>query len=593
MTLAPDKPQQPRVAAPRAVRRSSGWGIERRHPAPPRVGTGGGGGSDRPKLADGVELVGEYEGSGYVDPHYLARRGATGVVQLTELLHLVAEQCDGTKDYAAIADAVSASYDKTVSADNVATLVEEKLRPLGVVAAQDGSSPAVADTADPLLGLKFKATLLGPRAVNGVVRPLTPLFWWPVVVVVCLTLAGFDGWLFFSHGLAQGLRKAVEQPIVFLVVGALVIVSAAMHELGHAGALRASGGKPGRMGAGLYLAWPAFYTDVTDAYSLPRRGRLRTDLGGVYFNAITVLGCAAVYYATHFEPLLLICFVLQIQVLQQMLPLLRLDGYYVLSDMLGVPDLFRRTGPVLKSLIPGREPEQAVQELTPRARRIITGWTLAVVPLLLVNLLYIVLNAPRILSTAWDSAAHQIGTIQADSGAARAVAVLQLVILLIPTIGISITVGRVASRSGRAAWSWSEGSAQRRMVVGISTAALVGALAYAWWPDGSYNPYRPGDTGTIATGFSDVGVAGQGTPELRSPKEALQPLPPRRSSASDAGSGADSGTGTGPAPAPTQSAAPGSGGAGTGTSSTTSPEPVASTQPSSEPSVAPSATPTP
>ena len=44
------------------------------------------------------------------------------------------------------------------------------------------------------------------------------------------------------------------------------------------------------MGAGLYLVWPAFYTDVTDSYRLGRGGRLRTDLGGLYFNAIVAVG---------------------------------------------------------------------------------------------------------------------------------------------------------------------------------------------------------------------------------------------------------------------------------------------------------------
>ena len=502
MTLAPEQAT--------AVKRP--WGAERRHPAPARSGTASTSGTDRPKLADGVELVGEYEGSGYKEPHYLARRGAAGIVQLTHLLHLVAERCDGAHDHEQIAKAVSASYGKTVSAANVTTLIDDKLRPLGVVASSDGTSPS-AEPLDPLLGLKLKTTLLSPRTVNALVRPLTPLFWWPVVALVSVAIGAFDVWLFFAHGLADGLRRAVEQPIVFLVVGALVVVSAAMHELGHAGALRASGGKPGRMGAGLYLAWPAFYTDVTDAYSLSRRGRLRTDLGGVYFNAITVLATAGVYAATRFEPLLLICFVLQIQVLQQMLPLLRLDGYYVLSDLLGVPDLFKRTGPVLRSLVPGQDADPLVDELTPKARRIITGWTLAVVPLLLINLGYIILNAPRILATAWDSAAHQIGTIQADSGAARAVAALQLVILLIPVIGISLTVGRVSGRTGRAAWSWSADSPARRGGVGLAAAALLGVLACSWWPDSTYAPYRPGDTGTMAAGWADVGTPGVGAPQ--------------------------------------------------------------------------------
>ncbi len=80
------------------------------------------------------------------------------------------------------------------------------------------------------------------------------------------------------------------------------------------------------MGAGIYVVWPAFYTDVTEAYRLDRGGRLRTDLGGVHVNGLVVLVTAAAYAATSYEPLLLLCFLLQIQVLQQMLPLLRLDG---------------------------------------------------------------------------------------------------------------------------------------------------------------------------------------------------------------------------------------------------------------------------
>jgi hypothetical protein len=37
---------------------------------------------------------------------------------------------------------------------------------------------------------------------------------------------------------------------------------------------------------------------VTDSYRLARRGRLRTDLGGVYFNVLFTLGTALVYAAT-------------------------------------------------------------------------------------------------------------------------------------------------------------------------------------------------------------------------------------------------------------------------------------------------------
>ena len=59
-----------------------------------------------------------------------------------------------------------------------------------------------------------------------------------------------------------------------------------------------AGPRPGAMGAGLYIVWPAFYTDVTDTYRLGRGGRLRTDLGGLYFNAVARRSsCSALWWA--------------------------------------------------------------------------------------------------------------------------------------------------------------------------------------------------------------------------------------------------------------------------------------------------------
>ena len=51
------------------------------------------------------------------------------------------------------------------------------------------------------------------------------------------------------------------------------------------------------MGVGIYLVWPAFYTDVTDSYRLPRAARLRTDLGGLYFNAIVAVATFGAWLA--------------------------------------------------------------------------------------------------------------------------------------------------------------------------------------------------------------------------------------------------------------------------------------------------------
>ena len=184
-----------------------------------------------------------------------------------------------------------------------------------------------------------------------------PFFFPPVIVAVLAAIVAVDIWFFFFHGVAQPLRELAYNPVLMLMVLGLVVIATALHEIGHATATRYGGAEPGDMGVGIYIVWPAFYTDVTDAYRLGRGGRLRTDLGGVYFNGLFVLITAGLYAVTGFEPLLILIIVQHMQVIQQMLPFLRLDGYYILSDLVGVPDMFARIKPTLKSAVPGQEVE--------------------------------------------------------------------------------------------------------------------------------------------------------------------------------------------------------------------------------------------
>ena len=79
--------------------------------------------------------------------------------------------------------------------------------------------------------------------------------------------------------------------------------------------------------------WPAFYTDVTDSYRLGRGGRLRTDLGGLYFNAIVAVAIFGVWCATGWDALLLILATQLLQMVRQLLPMVRFDGYHVLADL--------------------------------------------------------------------------------------------------------------------------------------------------------------------------------------------------------------------------------------------------------------------
>jgi putative peptide zinc metalloprotease protein len=505
------------------------------------------------------------------------------MVQLPQLLYNLAETIDGTRGYDELAAAFSERIQREVEPDQVRALVEEKLRPLGVVAAPDGSAGGV-EKIDPLLALKFRAALV-PK---GVTRALTTIFYplfHPVAIVAIVgALLAVDVWFFVFHGVAQPLRELAYNPILLLMVLGLVVLATALHEIGHATATRYGGAEPGVMGAGIYIVWPAFYTDVTDAYRLNRAGRLRVDLGGIYFNGVFVLLIAGAYALTGFEPLLVLILVQHMQILQQLLPFLRLDGYYILSDLTGVPDMFARIKPTLKSALPGQEEEQAADELKPWVRRVVIAWVVFLIPVLLAVFGMLIFNAPRMLATAWDSLGLQWEKIQ-EGGALNVLAgTVQSLALVLPLLGITYTVGRIVSRMAAGAWSWSDGAPLRRGLVVASSAAMAAVAAYVLFPNGEYRPIQPSERGTLQGGVAQLSAVRTGRPALTEQREEeLGGAPTVRSGGAPL-PGAEAPGEEGPAPATTGST---TGTTTTEPAATTAPEPAA---PAPAPTTAPAET---
>ncbi len=460
-----------------------------------------------PHRATGVDLIGEYEASGYTEAPCLVRRADGQTIQLTPLLYATLELIDGERDPAQIAAALGERTERRVSADNVRYLVAEKLWPVGLVKDDKGREPRVQKS-NPLLALRLKVQITGERWTNRLTAPFAFLFRpWVVVPVVAAFLV-VVAWVVGSRGLGAGARQLLYSPGLLLATFALTVVSASFHEFGHAAACRYSGGRPGAMGCGLYLVWPAFYTDVTDAYRLDRRGRLRTDLGGLYFNALFALATFGVWAVTDVDALLLLIPLQVLQMVHQLLPVVRLDGYHILSDLVGVPDLFARIKPTLLSLVPGRRTPADAAVLKPWVRVVVALWVLTVIPLLGFVLLTVVISAPRMAATAWDSIGVQwVGLRRAVDGgrwATAAAGLVGVISVALPVLGSGYAVSRFGRRAGSWAWSGAGNTRFGRPLVGLLGVALAGSLAFTWWPNGEYRPIQPGERGTAADAFQAV-----------------------------------------------------------------------------------------
>ncbi len=441
-----------------------------------------------PRLAEGAELLGEYKDSGYSQPPSLVRRADGQVIQMSPLLYQVACRIDGSRGPDAIAALVSADLGRSLDAGQVRYLITAKLLPLGVVAA--GGVPRALPKANPLFSLRARGTLLPERIVNLAGAFLRPLFRWPVIVAVAGSMLAVDYWLFAVHGLGGGIQQVLRDPADLLVVLGLSLVSAVFHECGHAAGCRYGGARPGVIGVGIYLVWPSFFTNVTDSYRLSRAGRLRTDLGGLYFNLIFMLALADIYAATSSQVLLLVIAVTHLEMLDQLLPFVRFDGYFILSDLIGVPDLFARVVPIVKSVLPAGRRDPRVAGLRRGARIVVTGWVLCVIPLLLFTMGYLLLHLPGVDRALWRSARMQAHLMSAAVAghhyAVAAVDAIGVALVILPGAGSLYIAARLARRVATLGRRWSAGRPARRRLATGTGLAVMAALAAFWTIQGQF-----------------------------------------------------------------------------------------------------------
>lgn len=403
-----------------------------------------------PRLAEGVRLLGAYDSQGLTKPKYIAQRPDGQVVLLSELLYLTAQALDGSP-LDLVASQVTSRSEREINAEAVAYLAQSKLAPLGLVAAptQMGgeAQPKEAPKAAPILAMAGHG-FLPVKAVRAGAWCLQPLFLAPVMVACLVGFVLADVWVFLTQPVLNSLGAMLLHPAYALGALGLLASATLFHEFGHATACRYGGGKPGAIGAGVYLMFPAFYTDVTDSYRLSRRARLRVDLGGVYFNAVWIAFGGVVWRFVPYPPLLVILAFSNLTIIQQLLPVVRLDGYWVLSDLVGVPDLFARIKPALKSVIH----RKGQSDLTRKALIIVSTWVAVIVPLLLVSSVLLLTRMPGFIAKTYRSLETYFHTAQIDfthkQWSALALAVLMMMFLLLPTAGLGVMAVRSSKAVG-------------------------------------------------------------------------------------------------------------------------------------------------
>lgn len=95
---------------------------------------------------------------------------------------------------------------------------------------------------------------------------------------------------------------------------------------------------------------------------------------------------------------------INLDIVRQNLPFVRLDGYWVFADLTGVPDFFSQMGAFLRSVLPLRRWEGSrLPNLKPWVKAVFALCVVVTVPVLSLLLFLLVARLPGIGAAVWDS----------------------------------------------------------------------------------------------------------------------------------------------------------------------------------------------
>ena len=179
----------------------------------------------------------------------------------------------------------------------------------------------------------------------------------PVTVTLCCLLAlSAIGLVAVQFDVFRAKLPAFHQFFTLKNAGWLAIAMGAtkvIHEFGHGLTCKHFGGECHEMGVMLLVLTPCLYCNVSDSWMLPSKWqRAMIGAAGMYIEGVIASVCTFLWWFSEPGMLNQLClstmFVCSVSTIMfNGNPLLRYDGYYILSDLIEIPNLRQKASEIL------------------------------------------------------------------------------------------------------------------------------------------------------------------------------------------------------------------------------------------------------
>src|SRR5213594_3755285 len=296
-----------------------------------------------------------------------------------EAEHFITSQLDGATPLAVVRRRAGEEFGSLPEPEVVERFVES-LKRLGLLEADDAGLERPAARRRPTRGgplyLRFSAfdpDRLLDRLVDKVAFCFTPAF---LVFSAAVIVLGFGIAVAEWGDITRDLRRLWRVEML-LVAWLITFMVSAAHEFAHGFTCKRFGGHVHEIGFMLIYFQPAFYCNVSDAWLFAEKSkRLWVTIAGPYLEmflwALAVITWRVTEPGTWPSAVALVVATSAFRLFINLNPLIKLDGYYLLSDALGIHNLRPRAFGYLKRRLSAlvASPSRTLEEPTLRERRV-------------------------------------------------------------------------------------------------------------------------------------------------------------------------------------------------------------------------------
>ncbi|HEX3869258.1 MAG TPA: efflux RND transporter periplasmic adaptor subunit, partial [Pirellulales bacterium] len=258
------------------------------------------------------------------------------------------EQLDGHHDRPQIAKAYEQQFGETIDDEDLEGFFEVATKH-GLVESPDAKAEQMAPprTRGNSL-LIWRRSLYDPDRLFTWLAPKIAFFWTRTFVACSAAFIVAAGYTLLVNGDVFANHFANMSWGTFALGAFTLLAVTCLHECAHGLTCKHFGGEVHEVGFLLLYFMPAFFCNVSDSWLMPRkRHRLAVMFAGGYFELCLWALAVFVWRVTRQDSVInylawMVVSICGVRVFFNFIPFLKLDGYYLLSDAIEIPNMRQR-----------------------------------------------------------------------------------------------------------------------------------------------------------------------------------------------------------------------------------------------------------